>query len=334
MSRILGIESSCDETAVAMVEDRAGELVIEQNLIASQAALHATWGGVVPEVAARQHAQTLFPLLVEACIPQTGEGIDAIAVTNGPGLAPALRVGVEAAKALAWLWGKPIIPINHLEGHISSVFFGETVPAFPALVLIVSGGHTEWVYMTGFGDYTLLGSTRDDAAGEAFDKVAKLLGLGYPGGAALSKLAIEGNPEAIHFPRAMLKSGDLDVSFSGLKTAVSVFVAQHPHVSKADIAASFQAAVVDTLVAKTRAALKEREVLSLIVTGGVSANGPLRRAMSELAQTFNISLFLPELALTGDNAAMIAAAGALRWRKGEKDTSWQTIVASPSLTMT
>lgn len=334
MPRILGIESSCDETAVALLKSDGVLFDLEKSLVASQVNIHAKYGGVVPEVAARQHAEVLFPLLVEAGVPKNGAGIDAIAVTYGPGLAPALRIGVEAAKMLSWLWSKPLVPVNHLEGHIYSAWLGaEVSPELPALVLIISGGHTEWILMKDHGDYEILGQTRDDAAGEAFDKTAKLLGLGYPGGPALSKLAELGDSKAIDFPRAMLRSGDLDVSFSGLKTAVSVYLQKNPDSPKENIAASFQAAVVDTLLFKTREAINQTNPKSLIVAGGVSANLALRSAMEKTAKQMGISFFAPSLEFTGDNAAMIAAAGAMRFasQKYNKDTF--SIIATPGLRM-
>ena len=223
--KLLAIETSCDETSVAIVSKTDGQFVVEQQLVSSQADIHAHYGGVVPEVAAREHAALLVPLLVQAGVPHNGEGIDAIAVTAGPGLVPALRIGVEIAKALAWIWNKPLVPVNHLEGHIYSVLAGEKgAIEFPALCLLVSGGHTELILMKDHGDYELIGRTRDDAAGEAFDKVAKLLGLPYPGGPHISKHALEGEVEAVDFPRPMINSGDYDFSFSGLKTAVRLHI--------------------------------------------------------------------------------------------------------------
>jgi len=349
--RILGIESSCDETAIAIVSGNGDDLVIEKSLIASQAALHAKYGGVVPEVAAREHIDAIFPLLLESGIPRDGSGIDAIAVTSGPGLVPALRVGVELAKTLAWAWKKPLVGVNHLEGHLHSVVVGEGSEGrrvegsknleFPALALLVSGGHTEIVLMKDHGVYERVGATRDDAAGEAFDKVAKLLGLGYPGGPAVSKAAEIGDPEAIAFPRPMMESGDFDFSFSGLKTAVAVYlksfssspllpqggVGGGPRV--ADVCASFQAAVVDVLAAKTMRAVEEYGPKCLILAGGVSANKALR---DRLLRDFSpVGHFLvPDLALTGDNAAMIAAAGYYRALRGDF-VDPLTLVADPNM---
>lgn len=311
MLKILGIETSCDETSVAVVSESDGRFFVEKNLITSQIDLHKITGGVVPEVAARAHVEALFPLLLEAGVARDGSGIDAIAVTAGPGLIPALRIGVEAAKVLAYAWDKPLVAVNHLEGHIYSAWLGQWQPTFPALVLLVSGGHTELILMREHGKYKTLGTTRDDAAGEAFDKVAKLLGLSYPGGPEISRLAKEGNKEAIAFPRPMLESGDMDFSFSGLKTAVRVYLDAScaKGASIADICASFQEAVVDTLVTKTMRAVSEYHPASLILAGGVSANASLRERLTNSAHENHLPFFLPPLSYTTDNAAMIAVAG-------------------------
>ncbi len=336
--RILGIESSCDETAIAIVTGEGDRVLIEKSLVASQAALHAKYGGVVPEVAAREHVDVIFPLLLEAGVARDGSDVDAIAVTAGPGLVPALRVGVELAKTLAWVWNKPLVGVNHLEGHLYSTF---QPVAFPALALLVSGGHTEIVLMRGHGEYERVGATRDDAAGEAFDKVAKLLGLGYPGGPAISKMAEQGDASAIPFPRPMLESGDFDFSFSGLKTAVAVYLKTTPNpslaggetqsdsppakgelrggMSVADVCASFQAAVVDTLVTKTMRAVEKFQPRSVILAGGVAANTSLRDALHSHFSGVErdgtkvpVNFYVPDLKFTGDNAAMIAAAGYFR----------------------
>ncbi|MBI5369799.1 tRNA (adenosine(37)-N6)-threonylcarbamoyltransferase complex transferase subunit TsaD [Candidatus Uhrbacteria bacterium] len=331
--RILGIESSCDETALAVVTKRDGRLMVEQNVLASQVAVHARTGGVVPEVAAREHIAHIFPLLEQIGVERSGAGIDAVAVTCGPGLVPALRVGVELGKSLSWTWGKPLVPVNHLEGHIYSVWLAEKTPVFPALCLLVSGGHTELVLMRNHGVYELLGMTRDDAAGEAFDKVAKLLGLPYPGGPEIARLALEGDPTAIHFPRPMMDSPNLDFSFSGLKTAVKV--AWEGRAERAEIAASFQQAVVDTLVGKTLRAVGMTHPKCLILTGGVSANRLLRTTLERALQQadMKISFFAPELSLTGDNAVMIALAGAFRFEAGHM-TDPLTLVADANLRLT
>ncbi len=342
--RVLGIETSCDETAVAVVSDDGGRFVIEKNALASQAQIHARYGGVVPEVAAREHAAFLFPLLVEAGVPRDGEGIDAVAVTYGPGLVPALRVGVEAAKALSWSWKKPLVAVNHLEGHIYSVWFSKFpplpkggsggvafTPLFPALCLLVSGGHTELVLMRDHGVYEVLGMTRDDAAGEAFDKVAKLLGLPYPGGPEISREALLGDASAIHFPRPMIASGDLDFSFAGLKTAVRVYLASQTAVPLADVAASFQQAVVDTLVLKTLHAVAKVSPRSVILSGGVSANRLLRETLGDALreQHPGLSFHVPDASLTGDNAVMIAMCGLMRAKRGEF-VDPLTLVADPN----
>lgn len=338
--RILGIETSCDETALAVVSEQEGRFVVEQNVLASQAKTHAQYGGVVPEVAAREHAALLFPLLHQMDIERDGQGIDAIAVTAGPGLVPALRIGVELAKTLAWAWKKPLVAVNHLEGHVYSVWL-DAVPEFPALCLLVSGGHTELILMHGHGQYELLGMTRDDAAGEAFDKVAKLLGLAYPGGPEISKAAEKGNARAIHFPRPMIDSGDLDFSFSGLKTAVRVYLHSIPPLPEggaggvggiADVAASFQQAVVDTLVSKTLQAVEKVRPSSVILSGGVSANRLLRETFRNTLTEHSpkITFHTPDLSFTGDNAMMIAIAGLFKAKRREFSDPL-TLVADPNL---
>jgi len=311
--RILGIESSCDETAIALVKGGSEGFMVEKNLVASQIEFHKKYGGVVPEVAARKHAEVIVPLFQEAGIQSDGKGIDVIAVTAGPGLSPSLRVGVEAAKTLAWMWQKPLVAVNHLEGHIYSVWLKNT-PVFPVLCLLVSGGHTELILMKSHGQYELLGMTRDDAVGEAFDKVAKLLGLPYPGGPEISKLAEQGNLEAINFPRPMLHSGDFDFSFSGLKTAVRVYLNDHSDFKINDVAASFQAAAVEVLISKTLSAAQKYKPASIILAGGVAANKKLRNDLAEvIKQKYSQTDFYPaEKIYTGDNAAMIAVAGYFR----------------------
>ncbi|MBI4437998.1 tRNA (adenosine(37)-N6)-threonylcarbamoyltransferase complex transferase subunit TsaD [Candidatus Uhrbacteria bacterium] len=336
--RVLAIESSCDETALAVVfQTPDGRFLVEQNVIASQAQTHAKFGGVVPEVAAREHAALALPLLHQLGVAHDGQGIDALAVTAGPGLVPALRVGVELGKTLAWAWKKPLVAVNHLEGHIYSVWLStfqapsgaldrteeRLDPTFPALCLLVSGGHTELILMKDHGRYELLGMTRDDAAGEAFDKVAKLLGLSYPGGPEIAKAAEQGNRAAIAFPRPMLDSGDLDFSFAGLKTAVRVYLegakGRKRDKRTEDIAASFQQAVVDTLVGKTLRAVDRTHPHSVMLVGGVSANRLLRETLKEALATSvpEVMLHVPDLALTGDNAAMIALTGLYKAKRGE-----------------
>ncbi len=329
--RILAIESSCDETAVAVLTGEGEMLTLESSLVRSQIDIHAVYGGVVPEVAAREHLEMLFPM-IHRSVGHDGAGIDAIAVTSGPGLAPALRVGVEAAKALAVFWNKPLVPVCHLEGHIYAAWLSKSKvesrkskvdPEFPALALIVSGGHSELVYMTGHGKFERLGETLDDAAGEAFDKVAKMLGLGYPGGPKVAALSEGGDPKAFAFPRAMLKDGSFNFSFSGLKTSVLYTLRKeeariNDEKFRKDIAASFQEAVVDVLVQKTRLAVeKTGGVKSIILAGGVAANLALRDRLTELGGELSIPIFLPPFEYSLDNAAMIAAAGYFRAKAGD-----------------
>jgi N6-L-threonylcarbamoyladenine synthase len=325
---LLGIETSCDETAAAVVEDGRH---IASNVVATQVGIHAKYGGVFPEVASRMHVEAILPVVQEALAQaHVGlDGIDAIAVTRGPGLAGSLVVGMNFAKGLALSRGLPLLGINHLEAHLYSIWLveDEPEPVFPLLGLIVSGGHTELVLMREHLQYERLGGTLDDAAGEAFDKVARLLGLGYPGGPAIQQEARQGNPKAFRFPRAWLE-GTWDFSFSGLKTAVLREVrARQPKVQAgidppepglpvADLAASFQAAVVEVLVEKTVAAAEAFEAQTILVAGGVSANQALREAMA--ARTRRTSR-VPPLSLCTDNAAMIAAAGHRRLTAGQRD---------------
>ncbi|MFA5946425.1 MAG: tRNA (adenosine(37)-N6)-threonylcarbamoyltransferase complex transferase subunit TsaD [Patescibacteria group bacterium] len=342
--RILGIETSCDETAVSVLEGEGEKLTVVSSYVRTQIDIHEVYGGVVPEVAAREHLQMLFPMLHKA-VSLTGEGIDAIAVTTGPGLAPALRVGTEAAKALAYAWGKPLVPVCHLEGHIYAAWLarsGESVashartPSFPALCLIVSGGHTELVLMKGHGDFERLGETLDDAAGEAFDKVAKMLGLGYPGGPKVAQLAMDGDAKAFDFPRAMLDSKNLNMSFSGLKTSVLYTLREKEseidnHAFRANIAASFQEAIVDVLAKKTLAAIKKHKPVSLILAGGVAANIALRERLLKLAEETGVVLFLPPFEYSLDNAAMIAAAGYFRARETKGFGGAKPLLPDPTL---
>lgn len=309
MANILAIETSCDETAVAIVA-RGREILANQ--VASQIETHARFGGVVPEIASRQHLLALNPLVRQALAQAdlVWDGIDAVAVTQGPGLVGALLIGVSTAKALAWALGKPLIAVNHMAGHIYANMLDGPVE-FPLVCLVVSGGHTELIYMREDLDFQLLGQTRDDAAGEAFDKVARILDLGYPGGPAVDKLARQGR-DNLAFPRVMLEEGSLDFSFSGLKTAVMNHVHNHRQrglaVDKADVAASFQAAVVDVLVEKTAMAVERMRPKTLLMAGGVAANGQLRRALEDLAAEEGVPLRIPAPELCTDNAAMIAAA--------------------------
>lgn len=332
--RLLAIETSCDETAVAVVSGRGSEIKLEQSYVRSQIDVHEAFGGVVPEVAAREHLEHILSMLHRA-VKSDGEGIDAIAVTAGPGLAPALRVGVETAKALAWAWKKPLVPVCHLEGHIYASWLNAEQPKFPALALIVSGGHSELVLMRDHGQYERLGETIDDAAGEAFDKVAKMLGLGYPGGPKVAQLAESGDPKSFDFPRAMLDRDNFEFSFAGLKTSVLYTLRQNETkledpTFKADIAASFQEAVVDVLVKKTMKAVERYQPASVILAGGVAANLALRDRLKSTCGEVNVPLHLPEFRFSMDNAAMIGVAGYFRALQGVKADPL-TLVADPNM---
>lgn len=331
----LGIETSCDETAVAVIEDG---FHVSANLIARQEHLHERYGGVVPEVAARAHVESLNPLLEQA-LREAGMGfrnLDGVAVTVGPGLVGALLVGMAAAKSVSLALGVPLIGVNHLEGHMWANFLEHGKPDPPYVALVVSGGHTMLVHMAEMHHHELLGQTLDDAAGEAFDKVARLLGLGFPGGPALDAMAAEGDPRAVRFPRAMEDSGDLDFSMSGLKTAVLRYLrteqAAERDVSLPDVAASFQEAIVDVQVSKTIAAAKERGVDTVLLGGGVVANTRLRRRMTEEGNSEGLRVLYPSLELCTDNAAMIAAVGAARLARGERSSL--DIAADPNLMLT
>ena len=319
--RVLGIETSCDETAVAVVEDGYR---VRTNLIARQTDLHERFGGVVPELASRAHVEALNPLLDDALADAgcTFADLDGIAVTVGPGLVGALLVGISAAKAVALATGAPFIGVNHLEGHIWANFLDIGPPEPPYVCLVVSGGHTMLVHMSEPHRYEVLGQTVDDAAGEAFDKIARFLGLGFPGGPALDRLAREGDPGAIAFPRPMADSGDLDFSMSGLKTAVLRHVRTETdagrEVDAADLAASFQEAIVDVQVRKTMTAARERGVGTVLLGGGVVANSRLRERMAETGVREGIVVRFPPMSYCTDNGAMIACAGADRIARGER----------------
>ncbi|HZM47975.1 MAG TPA: tRNA (adenosine(37)-N6)-threonylcarbamoyltransferase complex transferase subunit TsaD [Burkholderiales bacterium] len=310
---ILGIETSCDETGVALYDGQNGLI---GHTLYSQAALHAEYGGVVPELASRDHIRRLLPL-TRALIEQAGrtmEALTAVAYTEGPGLAGALLVGASVAHGMAYALGVPALGVHHLEAHLLSPLLSRPAPAFPFVALLVSGGHTQLMRVAGVGDYELLGETLDDAAGEAFDKSAKLLGLGYPGGPALARLATLGQSGRYRLPRPMANSGDLDFSFSGLKTAVLLAIRAGPltDARRADLAAETQAAIVDVLVTKALAAIRHTGLAQLVVAGGVGANLVLRARLGEEARRLGIAVFYPELEFCTDNGAMIAFAGAMR----------------------
>ena len=322
--RILGIETSCDETGVAIYDEEKGLIA---NQLHTQIALHADYGGVVPELASRDHIRKLAPLL-QAALQEanvTAKDIDGVAYTSGPGLVGALLVGSTVARSLAYAWNIPAIGVHHMEGHLLAPMLEENPPHFPFVALLVSGGHTQLVRVDGVGRYELLGESIDDAAGEAFDKTAKLLGLDYPGGAALARLALNGTPNRFAFPRPMTDRPGLDFSFSGLKT----FAANTLHQvmqeegelteqSKADIAYAFQEAVVDTLAIKCKRALKQTGLKRLVIAGGVSANKQLRQTLAELMQQLGGKVYYPQPQFCTDNGAMIAYAGFLRLKQGQQ----------------
>ncbi|MDI6716848.1 MAG: tRNA (adenosine(37)-N6)-threonylcarbamoyltransferase complex transferase subunit TsaD [Actinomycetota bacterium] len=318
---ILGIETSCDETAAAVVRD-AHDVI--SSVVASQVEFHQKFGGVVPEIASRKHLEMLNPILddVMARAGLKYEQLDAVAVTIGPGLVGALLMGLGAAKVVSYVKGLPLIGVNHLEGHIYANFVEHPDLKPPLIALIVSGGHTMIVYMKGHGEYELMGQTLDDAVGEAYDKVAAFLGLGYPGGPVIDREAREGNPNAIQFPRAMMRTGDFNFSLSGLKTAVLNYVShlnlQARELPLHDIAAGFQAAVVDVLVSKTLLAAKEKNVGVVVLAGGVAANSYLRKRMIEETNKEGLMLYYPHITLCTDNAIMIAAAGYYRYLAGDR----------------
>jgi N6-L-threonylcarbamoyladenine synthase len=319
---VLGIETSCDETAAAVVAD--GRTVLS-SVVATQFESHAAYGGVVPEIAARRHLENILPV-IQGALDQakiTINDLDGLAVTQRPGLIGALIIGMAAAKALAFTLQKPLVGVHHLQAHIMAAFLTETPPEFPFVALVVSGGHTNLYRVDSFMEMTLLGRSRDDAAGEAFDKVAKLMELGYPGGVKIEALAASGNPAAFNLPRPRIKEEPLTFSFSGLKTAVAHQLKLHPEIlvdetSRRDLAASFQTAVVESLTSRAELALIETGCTRLVVCGGVAANGQLRLALMNQAQAEGFELCLPPLALCTDNAAMVAALGYRRLMAGER----------------
>lgn len=331
---ILGIETSCDETAAAVLTDGVN---LRSNIISSQIEIHKKFGGVVPEVASRKHLENINHVIIEALekAEVTLADIDAVAVTYGPGLVGALLVGVAAAKAISYAQSLPLIGVNHLEGHISANFLAQPELEFPLLCLVVSGGHSDLVYLPKRGEFKILGRTRDDAAGEAFDKIARAMGLGYPGGPLIDKLAQEGNPQAIQFPRAFLEEGSLDFSFSGLKSAVLNYLNRasmlNEEINKPDLAASFQRAVVEVLVEKALLAVKQTGVKTLLLAGGVAANQGLRELLQERATAVGCTLSYPPLNLCTDNAAMIACAGYYKYLR--KEFAPLTLNAVPGLAL-
>jgi N6-L-threonylcarbamoyladenine synthase len=326
---LLGIETSCDETAAAVV---AANGEVRSTVVSSQIDLHAAYGGVVPEIAGRAHLE-LLPLVLAAALdgaglPRRDPGLAAVAATSGPGLIGSLLVGLSEAKALALAWDVPFLAVNHLEGHLFAALLDHPDLEWPLVVALVSGGHSLIVSMEGPGRYRLLGQTLDDAAGEAFDKVARFLGLGYPGGPAIESAAAGGDPGAFAFPRSMLADG-LDLSFSGLKTAVVRAVEAHPEATNEDVAASFQQAVVDVLVAKVARAATVVGAGGLCLAGGVAANGPLRAALRSAGEDLGIPVYLPSRAMCTDNASMIAAAA--WWQLEHLGPSPLDTVADPNL---
>jgi tRNA N6-adenosine threonylcarbamoyltransferase len=325
--RILAIETSCDETAAAVVED--GRRILS-NVVSTQAAIHARYGGVVPELASRHHLENIGPVVREAMAQAALDypDLDAVAVTRGPGLIGSLLVGIQAAKGIALVHGKPLVPVHHIAGHIQAPFLGDAEIGFPALALVVSGGHTHLFELPEEGVYRLIGRTRDDAAGEAFDKVAKLLGLGYPGGPVIDRLARDADDRAVAFTIPKMTDGRPDYSFSGIKTAVLLHVRKQgiPPVAEGaevpreirDLVASFQRAVVTALLLRFRRTAEAKRPRSLLLTGGVAANSRLRSEAARIAAELGLPLFVPPVALSTDNAAMIGAAGQLAFRRGER----------------
>ncbi len=312
---VLGIESSCDETAAAVVQD--GRRILS-NVVSSQVDIHRPYGGVVPELAGRAHIENIVPV-VNMALDDAGialEGLDGIAVTCGPGLVACLLVGIGFARSLGYFSSKPVVDVHHLAGHLCAVQLEREV-GFPFLGLVASGGHTSLLRVEGIETFKLIGKTRDDAAGEAFDKVAKLLGLGYPGGAVIEKLAHEGDAKAFKFPRAFTGKDDFDFSFSGLKSAVARAVADEVEYQVADVAASFQEACIGAIVAKAVKAARREKLDNIVMSGGVASNGRLRELMKEKAGEYDIEVIHPTASLCTDNAAMIAAAGTPALARGE-----------------
>jgi N6-L-threonylcarbamoyladenine synthase len=317
--RALGIETSCDETGVAIYDSEAG---LMGHALYSQVEIHAEYGGVVPELASRDHIRKTLPL-IQQVLDETGvkaETIDGVAYTAGPGLVGALLVGAAIGRSLGYAWGVPAIAIHHMEGHLLAPMLDEPAPSFPFVALLVSGGHTLLVKVQGIGQYEVLGNTLDDAAGEAFDKTAKLLGLGYPGGPEVARLAQQGNPERFRFPRPMTNRPGLDFSFSGLKTFAVNTLHEHGADARADIARAFEDAVVDTMAIKCRRALQATGLKRLVIAGGVSANISLRERLEKIGEENDAEVFYPRPAFCTDNGAMIAYAGLQRLQVGQHET--------------
>lgn len=324
--RVLGIETSCDETGIAIYDDEKGLL---SNQLYSQVKLHADYGGVVPELASRDHVRKTVPL-IQAALNEAGlqaRDIDGVAYTAGPGLVGALLVGATIGRSLAFAWGVPAIPVHHMEGHLLAPMLEETPPEFPFVALLVSGGHTQLISVTGIGQYTLLGESVDDAAGEAFDKTAKLLGLDYPGGPLLSRMAAQGTPGRFTFPRPMTDRPGLDFSFSGLKTFAANTIRENEadDQTRADIARAFEDAVVDTLAIKCKRALDQTGFSRLVMAGGVSANRTLRARLGEVMAKRKGEVFYARPEFCTDNGAMIAYAGMVRLKNGATDTLSVTV---------
>lgn len=330
--KILGIETSCDETSAAIIEGTGNTLNILSNIISSSLRIHGKTGGIIPENAAREQIKFITPV-IEKALGTAGtrlEDIDAVALTYGPGLIGSLLVGVETAKTISYVFTKPLIPVNHMIGHIYANWINNTQIRFPAIALVVSGGHTDLLLIKNHGDNKLLGGTRDDAAGEAFDKIGRLLGLPYPGGPAIEEVAPKGNPNRFRFPRPLIGSPDLDFSFSGLKTAVlreieSIITLNEQTVN--DLAYATQEAIIDVLIKKTLKAVDKYKARSVVISGGVSANQKLREKLIVNCEQLNVKFFAPDKKLCTDNAAMIASAAYFNF----KPESWQNVTADPEL---
>lgn len=338
---ILAIETSCDDTGIALIKASGKKLAkfdILSNIVSSQIKVHQKFGGVVPNLAAREHLKNLPICLKKALKEAKNPKIDLIAATIGPGLIPSLLMGANFARALAYTWNKPILGVNHIDGHIYSNFIQGIQNPFPSLCLLVSGGHTQLTLMKNHGKFKLLGETRDDAAGECFDKIAKLLRLGYPGGPIISKMAEKGNPKSFNLPRPMIKTKDYDFSFSGLKTAVLYLVkdlkkrkTKFTNSLIFDLCASSQQAIVDVLVAKATRAAKEHRVKTVMLSGGVAANDELRKQLSVKCQLSNVNFLVPSKKFCTDNALMIAVAGYFKYNFGKPSTDWRKIKANANL---